>query len=129
MPRDFCEFGMLPPSQCEHCRRHAPLVSPYTWPPGAIPTQRQIDRRYLIDAEYHAHVYLWRQLLREAFGPEHDWTGLMELAETTLGLGPWTLAQWSGRCKGCGERYEDGDTVRYSEDEGGMVCLGCGAVE
>jgi hypothetical protein len=69
----------------------------------------------------------WDGWLKIAFGPEEDWEQLSELAGEHLGLGPWMLAQWDGRCKGCGGRFWEGDSVRWSDDEGGMVCLDCGS--
>ena len=69
----------------------------------------------------------WDGWLKIAFGPGQDWEALSELAGESLGLGPWFLAEWDTRCKGCGEKVYEGDSVRYSEDEGGIVCLNCGS--
>lgn len=38
-------------------------------------------------------------------------------------------AQFGGPCRGCGNRYETGDEITYSEDEGAWVCGECAARE
>lgn len=70
----------------------------------------------------------WPGLHAMAFPPEHDWDDLAEQAGHALGMGPWFLAGWDSRCKGCGSAIYEGDTVRISDDEGGAVCLDCGAL-
>ena len=56
------------------------------------------------------------------------WEHLAALAERELesALGPWVCAEFSGRCRGCGERWEPGNPIRRSEEEGGWVAECCG---
>jgi hypothetical protein len=152
MADDFCEFGMLPAASCEHCRGK-PEPPPWVLEPlspfeahrwmavrygGADdPATRY---RYLTDPEFHARVvlheqqlgqqqiisYVWRKLHALAYPPEHSWAALAETADGDLG--PWMLAQWNGPCRGCGDRIYEGDSIRYSALEGGMLCLECGSM-
>lgn len=50
---------------------------------------------------------------------EESWSQFLE-------AGPWVQAGYSGSCKGCGERIEEGDMIRYAQGEGGFVCAECG---
>jgi hypothetical protein len=58
----------------------------------------------------------------------HDWDELWESTEREAGLSRWITAEYDGRCP-CGQRWEPGDQIRYSEDEGSFVCETCGSPE
>jgi hypothetical protein len=49
------------------------------------------------------------------------------LAETAgdRDTGPAIEALYYGTCRGCGERWEPGDMITYSEGEDGWVCVQC----
>lgn len=138
----FCEFGGLPVSACGHCREKSFSLSRglYQCPscfgpsegPGscreclgnvgvgeALEILRSIGQAAVRDR--------WRGFWRIAFGAQEDWEAMAAVAERHFGLGPWFLSQYGSRCKGCGSTIYDGDTVRFSDDEGGVVCLDCGA--
>jgi len=56
-----------------------------------------------------------------------DWAALFAQAQRGDGLGRWITAQYDGICRGCGERWEIGDLIRFAESEGGFVCRECGS--
>jgi hypothetical protein len=115
----FCEFGGLPVSGCAHCREQR-RVAQYVVQRYA-PAPLEAWSRELQAAR-------WEKLHAIAFGPEHDFAALLEQA-LVGSWGPWMLAQWAGWCRCCGARIEEGDSVRYSEDERGLACLVCGSAE
>jgi hypothetical protein len=40
-------------------------------------------------------------------------------------LGPWISARYEGRCAGCGDDINPGDTIR-ADGQGGWLCHDCG---
>lgn len=56
----------------------------------------------------------------------YDWAALWELAFPPAGLYPWISSRYGGRCRGCGERFEPGDLIRYDEAEAGYLAGCCG---
>jgi hypothetical protein len=57
------------------------------------------------------------------------WDDLTDQAEQGMGgaVGPVIEAQYGGRCRGCGDRWEPGDLIAYGEDEDGWLCSSCAA--
>lgn len=143
----FCDFGQMPKAYCAHCRTYGQVIGPRPpmyqdtlRPLSAAEVQRWLAARYggrpdhvirwrwLNDPEYHARVTLWEQMMRSAFGPDEDWPALMEAAQTGE-LGPWITSAYRSVCRGCGERWEEGEQIRFSEDEGGWICFSCGSAD
>lgn len=56
-----------------------------------------------------------------------DFGALYELAESGAddGPGPVIEARFSGSCRGCGRRWEPGNTIVYSDEEDGWICATC----
>lgn len=58
-----------------------------------------------------------------------DWQSLAATAAEARDYGPWVVSQYPGKCAGCGERWAEGDLIRFSEDESGWTAACCGAQE
>jgi hypothetical protein len=100
----YCERCDLPLSQCEH---RLP-------PPEPVPAWAQrVPSRYM-----PGDVYLTDY--------QRFWEGIRDTLIRGSGLGPWVVAEWHGRCKACGERWEPGERIRGSSDDGGFICETCG---
>lgn len=56
-----------------------------------------------------------------------DFGALWQAAHPDDGLGPWVTSRWDGTCRGCGERWEAGELIRYYAGEDGWLCGECGA--
>ena len=76
----------------------------------------------------------WAGTDRYLPGPEpvsHDWNAVTRMADTdgrdAHALGPWIYAKYNGHCRGCGDPWEPGDRIRFSEDENGWLCSDCGS--
>lgn len=41
------------------------------------------------------------------------------------GTGPLFSSRYDGRCRGCGNRWHEGDFIAWSGDEDGYVCADC----
>lgn len=55
-----------------------------------------------------------------------DFGALYELAESAGDTpGPAIEARFSGSCRGCGGRWEPGDTIAYSDEEDAWICATC----
>jgi hypothetical protein len=140
MAEKFCEFGGLPESQCAHCRPARPRGLWQQLPP---PDLDDVYRKWAADiaamdqagrimaAQRYAQARLelpWGSWYRAAFPPEHDWPELHARA-AIHGFGPWIISEFYGTCKCCGQRWEPGEMIRYSEDENGWACTGCGSAD
>lgn len=98
-------------------------VAAYTWLPGTgwcihlLPRDSCADcRGTLPSSRRAAHP-----------GMPVDWDRAAESAEQVMasGPGPWILAEFYGRCKGCGEKTEPGDMIAFSEEDGGWISTCC----
>jgi hypothetical protein len=60
-----------------------------------------------------------------------DWDRLADLAfrAATDQLGVWIESRYNGTCRGCGDRWEPGELIRYDDAAGGWVCALCGQEE
>jgi hypothetical protein len=61
--------------------------------------------------------------------PGLDFAGLYAKVAEDEQYGPWITASYPGACRGCGERWDDGDLIRFSEDESGWVSTCCAPAE
>ena len=96
----FCERCFLPLAMCEHGR---PRNSWRAWlSAGGRPEGEQAER-----------IAFWEQLA--------------DIAERWNGLGPWCTALYRGTCCACGRRWEEGDQIRMSAEDGGWVGSCCGS--
>jgi hypothetical protein len=75
----------------------------------------------------------WYGTDRYQLGPESNWPALAEQAavaaeaEAQADMGPEIEARYSGTCRGCGQRWDPGEYIRFSEDEGAWLCAVCGS--
>lgn len=51
--------------------------------------------------------------------------GLTYLPRKADRLGPAIVAKYRGRCVECDGDLDPGDTIRYTEDSGGYLCVEC----
>jgi hypothetical protein len=56
----------------------------------------------------------------------YDWEALWRMAQHASGLGSWRVSQYDGNCRGCGQRFEAGELIRWYEDEMGWLAECCG---
>lgn len=53
-----------------------------------------------------------------------DWERLWELASGEWG--PWLVSRYDGHCRGCGQKFEAGELIRWYAPEQGYLAECCG---
>jgi hypothetical protein len=59
-------------------------------------------------------------------GPAYDWGALWLIAHPQDGMRGWIVSRYGGRCRGCGNRFEPGELIRYYDGEDGYLAECCG---